>query len=128
MSHSDTVRHLLKLFETFNVADVLQLFDKNAPYQFANYPPAVGLDQIRQAASSSHMDLIKSVTFDVRDMIELGDDVIVCEMEVSYGTTDGRTITLPCADLFRFNAQGQIQDMKIFIDTTPLSPSQAAAS
>ncbi len=128
MSYSDTVRHLLKLFETFNVADVLQLFDKNATYQFANYPPAVGLDQIRQAASSSHMDLIKSVTFDVRDMIELGDDVIVCEMEVSYGTTDGRTITLPCADLFRFNAQGQIQDMKIFMDATPLSPSQAAAS
>ena len=127
MSHSDTVRQLLKLFETFNVPEVVKLFDKDATYQVANFPPAVGIDQLRQAAASTHMDFIKSVTFDVKDMIELADDVIVCEMEIAYGTKDGRTIQLPCTDLFRFNKQGLIKVMKVFMDATPLFAGKAPA-
>jgi|SRR5436190_13799584 len=120
MSDTDTVRKLLKIFETFNVTEALTLFDQNARYQFGNYPAAVGLEQIRQAAASSHMDAITSCKFDVSDTIELGDGVIVVEMVIVYGTKDGRTIKLPCTDLFRFNAQGLVQEMKIYMDASPL--------
>jgi ketosteroid isomerase-like protein len=119
-SQTDTVRQLLKLYESFNTTDVVKLFDKNATYQFANFPPAVGIDQIRQAAASSHLDAITSAKFDVQDMIELGDGVVVCEMIITYGTKDGRTIKLPCSDLFRFNDQGLIKEMKIYMDPGPM--------
>jgi ketosteroid isomerase-like protein len=120
MSHSDTVRRLLKIFETFNVPQAMELFDKNATYSFGNYPPAVGIDQIKQAAASSHMDFIKSCTFDVKSMLEPGGGVVACEMDITYVTTDGRTITLPCADLFKFNDKGLVKEMRIFMDAGPL--------
>jgi ketosteroid isomerase-like protein len=120
MSHSDTVRRLLKIFETFNVPQAMELFDSNATYSFGNYPPAVGIDQIKQAAASSHMDFIKSCTFDVKSMLEPGGGVVACEMDITYVTTDGRTITLPCADLFKFNDKGLVKEMRIFMDAGPL--------
>jgi ketosteroid isomerase-like protein len=126
MSHADTVRRLLKIFETFNVPEAMKLFTDDATYQFGNFPAAVGLERIKQAAASSHMDFIKSSTFDVKKIIEPGGGVLVCEMEITYGTADGRSMTLPCADLFRFNDQGLIREMKIYMDATPLFPKPAA--
>jgi ketosteroid isomerase-like protein len=127
MNHSETVRRLLKIFETFNVAEAMTLFAQDATYQFGNYPAAVGIDQIKQAAASSHMDFIKSATFDVKSMIEPAGGVVACEMDIKYVTTDGRTITLPCADLFRFNEQGLVRDMRIFMDAGPLFVKPASA-
>jgi len=127
MNHSETVRQLLKIFETFNVAEAMTLFAEDATYQFGNYPAAVGKDQIKQAAASSHMDFIKSCTFDVKSMIEPGGGIVACEMDIAYVTTDGRTITLPCADLFRFNEQGLVKDMRIFMDASPLFAKPASA-
>lgn len=127
MNHSETVRRLLKIFETFNVDEAMTLFAQDATYQFGNYPAAVGIEQIKQAAASSHMDFIKTCTFDVKKLIEAGGGVVACEMDITYGTTDGRTITLPCADLFRFNEQGLIKDMRIFMDAGPLFAAPATA-
>jgi len=127
MNHSETVRRLLKIFETFNISEAMTLFADDATYQFGNYPVAVGIDQIKQAAASSHMDFIKSATFDVKSMVEPGGGVVACEMDIKYLTTDGRTITLPCADLFRFNEQGLVREMKIFMDAGPLFAKPAAA-
>jgi ketosteroid isomerase-like protein len=127
MNHSETVRRLLKIFETFNVPEAMKLFAGDATYQFGNYPAAVGIDQIKQAAASSHMDFIKSATFDVKSMVEPGGGVVACEIDITYVTTDGRTITLPCADLFRFNEQGLVKDMRIFMDASPLFARPAAA-
>jgi ketosteroid isomerase-like protein len=126
MNHSDTVRRLLQIFETFNVSEAMKLFSNDATYEFGNYPSAVGIDQITQAAVASHMDFIKSCKFDVKNMIEPGGGIVVCELDVTYGTADGRTLTLACADLFRFNEQGLVKEMKIFMDATPLMPKPAA--
>lgn len=127
MNHSETVRRLLKIFETFNVSEAMTLFAGDAAYQFGNYPAAVGIDQIKQTVAASHLDFIKSCTFEVRNMIEPGDGVVACEMDIKYETTDGRTITLPCADLFRFNEQGLVKEMKIFMDAGPLFAKPASA-
>jgi len=128
MNHSETVRQLLKIFETFDVPQAMTLFADDATYQFGNYPAAVGKEQIKQAAASSHMDFIKSARFDVKSMVEPGVGVVACEMDIAYETTDGRTITLPCADLFRFNDQGLVKEMRIFMDAGPLFAKPATAS
>jgi hypothetical protein len=127
MSHTDIVRQVLKVFETMNVPEAMKLFATDAIYQFGNFPPAKGIDQIREANASSRFDFIESAAFDVKEMIEPGGGVVICEMETKYRTRDGRTVTLPCADLFRFNEQGLIKEMKIFIDPTPLLARPAAA-
>jgi ketosteroid isomerase-like protein len=119
MSHPETIRHLLKLSENSNVPEVVKLFDKEATYQFANLPPVAGLNKVGEAVASGHMGLIKRV--DVKDIIELGNGVLVCEMEITFGTKDGRQIVLPCSDLFRFADSGLIRDMKVFMDATPLN-------
>jgi ketosteroid isomerase-like protein len=127
MNHSETVRRLLKIFETFNVEESMKLFANDATYQFGNYPAAVGIEQIKQTVAASHMDFIKSARFDVTSMIEPGDGVVACEMNIVYETTDGRTITLPCADLFRFNSKGLVSYMQIFMDAGPLFAPPASA-
>jgi len=127
MSHSDTVRKLLKIFEKMNVPEAMTMFAENAIYQFGNYPAAVGLEQIRQAAAASHMDFIKTCTFDVKNMLEPAGGDIICEMIITYVTTDGRTISLPCADMFRFDDKGLIKELRIFMDATPLFAKPANA-
>ena len=120
MSYSDTVRQLLKLQEAFNVPEVIKLFDKDATYQSGNSSVAAGVEQIRRVLASGHPDTVTTMKFDVKDMIELGDGVLVSEMEVTYGMKDGRKIVLPCTDLFRFNNRGLVQDLKVYIDPGPL--------
>jgi len=128
MSHSDTVRQLLKLQEASNIPEIIKLFDKDATYQFGNSPAAAGIDRIRQATASSSPDSIKTSTFDVKDLIELGDGVLVCEMEITYNMKDGRKIVLPCTDLFRFSDRGLIQELKIYMDASPLYSQSAATT
>src|SRR4051812_42567251 len=108
MSNSDTVRQLLKLQESMNTAEVLKLFDNDATYQFANSQPAKGADQIRKSAASSYPDSVKTMSFAVQDMIELDGGAVVCELEITFNTKDGRKIVLPCTDLFRFNSRGLV--------------------
>lgn len=116
--NTDTVRELLNLFETMNVSAALDYFTDDASYRFGNYPAARGKEQIRQVVAASHLDAIKGVKFEVKEMLET-DNVVVCELLIHYTRTDDSTLSLPCTDLFEFEG-GLISDMKIFMDATPL--------
>jgi limonene-1,2-epoxide hydrolase len=117
-SQVETVRELLKVFETMDSGNAMKYFSADASYRFGNYPPAVGIDQIRQAATSSHMSAIKKAIFDVKEILEFG-DVVVCELDISYVRNDDSSVTLPCMDYFRFE-HGLIKDMRIYMDANPL--------
>lgn len=114
----DTVRHLISLFEEFKAAEALELFTDDATYRFGNFPTAVGKEQIRQAAASSHMDFIKGISFKIIELVEVG-DAVFCEMEITYTKTDGSTVTLPCTDVFRMQNE-KIKEMRIYMDPSPL--------
>jgi limonene-1,2-epoxide hydrolase len=79
----------------------------------------VGREEIRTAATSSHLNAIKGCKFNIQDLWELG-DVVVCEMEIDYIRIDDSILTLPCTDVFRMEGN-RIKDMRIYMDPSPLS-------
>ncbi len=117
-SATQTIRHLISLFEEFKAEDAVKLFTDDATYRFGNFPTANGKEEIRQAATSSHMEAIKGVSFKILELIEV-DDYVICEMEITYIRTDDTKLTLPCTDVFRMR-DGLIKDMRIYMDPTPL--------
>src|SRR5688572_5232917 len=84
---SEVIRRLIRLFEAMNVDEALTMFTDDARYRFGNYPPAVGREAIRAAATSSHLEAIKGCRFNIQGLWEFG-DVLVCEMEIEYIRTD----------------------------------------
>jgi len=115
---SEVIRRLIKLFEAMNVDEALTMFTQDARYRFGNYPPAVGHEAIRQAATSSHLEAIKGCRFNILGLWEFG-DVVVCEMDIEYIRTDDSILTLPCTDVFRMEGN-RIKDMRIYMDASPL--------
>ena len=115
---SEVIRRLIRLFEAMNVDEALTMFTEDARYRFGNYPVAVGREDIRKAATSSHLEAIKGVKFNIQGLWEFG-DVVVCEMEIEYIRTDDSTLTLPCTDVFRMQGN-RIKDMRIYMDASPL--------
>jgi limonene-1,2-epoxide hydrolase len=115
---SEVIRRLIRLFEAMNVDEALLMFTESARYRFGNYPPAVGREAIRTAATSSHLNAIKGCKFNILDLWELG-DVVVCEMDIDYIRTDDSILTLPCTDVFRMEGN-RIKDMRIYMDPSPL--------
>jgi hypothetical protein len=115
---SEVIRRLIRLFEVMNVDAALTMFTEDARYRFGNYPPAVGREGIRTAATSSHLEAIKGCRFNIQGLWEL-EDVVVCEMEIEYIRTDDSILTLPCTDVFRMEGS-LIKDMRIYMDPSPL--------
>lgn len=115
---SEVIRRLIRLFEAMNVDEALTMFTEDARYRFGNYPAAVGREDIRKAATASHLEAIKGVRFNIQGLWEFG-DVLVCEMEIEYIRTDDSVLTLPCTDVFRMEGN-QIKDMRIYMDPSPL--------
>jgi len=115
---AEVIRRLIRLFEAMNVDEALTMFTEDARYRFGNYLPAVGREDIRKAATSSHLEAIKGVKFNIQGLWEFG-DVLVCEMDIEYIRTDDSVLTLPCADVFRMEGN-RIKDMRIYMDPSPL--------
>jgi len=118
MANVDTVRTLLKMFESFDVEGFLAHLTDDAVYRFGNYPAAVGSEAIRQTIKSSHMDQITGISFDILATYEQG-DAVVAELAVNYHLTNGSTTTLPCLDIFRFTGD-KVRAMLVFMDASPL--------
>lgn len=62
---------------------------------------------------------VKSIYHDIKHVWEPEKNVVLLEMEVTYHRLDGKIVTLPVMDLFRFN-NDLIQELRIFMDINPL--------
>lgn len=118
MSNTATVKHLLKLFETFDVEAFLDLLTEDAVYRFGNYPAATGKEAIAATIKASHMDQITGIAFDIKNIYEK-DDAVISELAVNYSLVNGKTISLPCLDVFRFDGE-KVKAMLVFMDASPL--------
>lgn len=118
MSNISTVQGLLRMFESFDVPGFLECLTEDAVYRFGNYPAATGKEAIEATIKASHMDQITGIRFDVKSSYEQADAVVV-EMDVNYSMVNGKTITLPCLDIFRFEGE-KVKAMLVFMDASPL--------
>ena len=118
MSNIDTIKYLIKLFEAMKVDELLIYFTDDAEYCFANYPAAIGKEVIEATIKASPLGQIKPIAFNI-EYIQGKDDVVICELEVSYTRPDGSALTLPCLDVFRM-AGDKIRSMRVYMDPSPL--------
>lgn len=118
MSNVTTVHILLKMFESCNIPGFLACLTDDAIYRFANDPPATGKEAIEATIKASHMDHITGISFEIKTTYELDDNVVV-ELAINYNMANGKNITLPCLDIFRFDGD-KVRAMLVFMDASPL--------
>ena len=116
-ARTETALSLFSRGEAFD-ADGFASFFADAPvYQFGNAP--VQTDRAGIARSSqAFFDGIQAVYHGIKAVWEVG-DVAVVEMDVAYWRPDGSRVTLPCADVFRFDGP-RIAELRIFMDAAPV--------
>lgn len=112
------IKDLIRLFEKMDLEKALTYFTEDAVYSYANYPPAIGKQAIREVTMSSQLDNIKDVSFDIKSIWE-NLDVVICELEINYIRSNGSLLTLPCTDIFRMEGD-KVREMAVYMDASPL--------
>jgi ketosteroid isomerase-like protein len=89
----------------------------DAMFRFANANPALGREAIREAVAG-FFTTIDGLRHYVLNTWEIGDTVIV-QAEVEYTRKDGKSVTIPNADILLFDGD-LVRDWQIYIDLAPL--------
>ena len=76
----DSVNLAYAAVEANNVEDYVMFFTEDSVYKVANFDPVIGHDGIRGLALPL-IDMFNSVTHDVKNILEIGDTVVV-EMDI----------------------------------------------
>lgn len=103
--------------EAFDAKGFADLFVDAPIYQFGNFPVELTRAGIEKSAAN-FFSQISAVYHEIKMLWEIGDAVFV-EMDVSYWRKDGSLITLPCADIFRFDGD-RFAELRIFMDVNPV--------
>jgi hypothetical protein len=86
-------------------------------FRFANADPALGRDAVREGVLG-FWATIDGLTHHILNAWDFG-DVTVVQAEVEYRRKDGKTVTVPNADILAF--QGDlVRDWQIYIDLAPV--------
>jgi ketosteroid isomerase-like protein len=83
-----------------------------------NGEPIVGREGIR-GAIATFRTLISGISHELVRAWVVG-EVYITELRVTYVRLDGRTLVLPCTNIFDVDHEGQITNYQIFMDMTPV--------
>jgi hypothetical protein len=114
---TETVVRLFARGEAFDSEGFATFFTDKPLYHFGDWPPCF----TKQAIIDSVANFFASVSalyHDIRNMWEVG-DVLFVEMDVQYWRKDGSSVTLPCADIVRFEGD-KVLELRIFMDANPI--------
>jgi ketosteroid isomerase-like protein len=114
---ADTCVRLFGRGEAFDSEGSIGFFTDNPMYQFGNGEPCLTKAAIK-ASIDGFFGAVDALYHNVRNLWEVGDCVFV-EMDVTYWRKDGTSLTLPCADILRFEGN-KIQELRIFMDANPI--------
>lgn len=93
-------------------------FTKNPRYQFGNSETMVTRQIIRDS-SVAFSSKVKGLRHILKTVWQPEEDVVVLEMDVAYYRFDGKTVTLPVMNFFRFEGD-LISELRIFMDVHPV--------
>jgi ketosteroid isomerase-like protein len=86
-------------------------------FRFANADPAIGHAAVKDGVEG-FWATIDGLTHHIRESYDVGETTIV-QIDVEYRRKDGKTVTVPNADVLKF--QGDlVSDWQIYIDVTPV--------
>ncbi len=89
----------------------------DAKFRFANADPVTGRAAVKEAVAG-FFSTIEGLTHHILKVHEIGDTVIA-QIDVEYRRKDGKTVTVPNADILVYDGD-LVSDWQIYIDVTPV--------
>jgi ketosteroid isomerase-like protein len=89
----------------------------DAKFRFANADPVTGRAAVREAVAG-FFSAIDGLTHHILNVYESGDTVIA-QIDVEYLRKDGKSVTVPNADILVFDGD-LVRDWQIYVDVTPV--------
>jgi ketosteroid isomerase-like protein len=86
-------------------------------FRFGNADPVTGREAVREAVDG-FFSTIDGLTHHIRNVWEFGDTIIV-QADVEYLRKDGKTVTVPNADILVYDGE-LVRDWRIYIDVAPV--------
>jgi ketosteroid isomerase-like protein len=114
----ERVRRLFGAIDTLEPTAPLEHVADEIVFRFGNAEPVVGKGDFA-AAGVQFFGSLAAIRHDIRSIWEPEADVVITEMDVTYGRHDGSTVTLPCCNVFRVR-DGLIATYTIYMDIGPV--------
>ncbi len=86
-------------------------------FRFGNADPVTGRAAVKEAVAG-FFATIDGLTHHIRNAWEFGDTVVV-QIDVEYRRKDGKTVTVPNADILVYDGD-LVRDWQIYIDVAPV--------
>lgn len=93
-------------------------FTEQPRYRFGN-PETMTTHQAIRDSSVAFSSKVKGLRHLIKTVWQPEEDVLLIEMDVAYYRFDGKTVTLPVMDFFRFEGD-LISELRIFMDVNPV--------
>jgi len=89
----------------------------DATFRFANADPVTGRAAVKEAVAG-FFSSIAGLTHHILNVYEVG-DIVIAQIDVEYRRQDGKSVTVPNADILVFEGD-LVRDWQIYIDVTPV--------
>ena len=89
----------------------------DATFRFGNADPVTGRAAVKEGVAG-FFSTIGGLTHHIQNVYEVGDTVIA-KIDVEYLRQDGKSVTVPNADILVFDGD-LVSDWQIYIDVTPV--------
>lgn len=115
---ADWLRGLFDRIDAKDTSGWLEYLSRDARFCFGNAPPQAGKDAIRNGVNAFFSSL-SGIRHDIVDSWTFG-DAVICRGEVIYTRPDSGKLTIPFANVFKFDGRGLIHEYLIYADTSRL--------
>ena len=112
----ESVKAAYAAVERSDVDTYVTFFTADAVYKVGNFDLVTGHEGVR-ALAVPLVDMFTSVTHDVKKFWQL-DDVVICEMDITYSRKDGKVVVIPCVDVIHFSGK-KVKELLAYLDPTP---------
>jgi hypothetical protein len=124
-SRDALIKRYYETVDSMNLEAFKAMHSKNARVIFANYPAAVGPDQI--AGAIGHFwSTIGGLKHNFINRWDNPEESIL-EVAVDYTRKDGKKVTIPCVSILKPDGD-KVGELRIFIDVAPLYASEVQAA
>ena len=113
-------RDIIRTFadiDTFDPDKFVTHLTPDVRFRFANAEPVTGRGAVKEAVAG-FFATIDGLTHHVRNVWEFG-DTVVAQVDVEYRRKDGKTVTVPNADILTYDGD-LVRDWQIYIDLAPV--------
>jgi ketosteroid isomerase-like protein len=113
-----TVRDLIAAVDRRETETAASYLTDDVRFRFGSAEEIAGKPAV-EAQSRAFYESIAGIRHTFLGLWQVTDDTVACVMDVHYERLDGRTLTLPCANVFRFR-DGLVDDYRIYMDISPV--------